>query len=48
VALAAHMSGQQGTSCAYMMGPDTPADSLLSWLSLVTCVAGAGTRLLHA
>jgi hypothetical protein len=29
---AAHMSGQQGTSCAYMMRPDTPADSLLSWL----------------
>jgi hypothetical protein len=50
--VAAHMSGQQGTSCAYMMRPDTinttSADSLLSWLSLVTCVARAGTRLLHA
>jgi hypothetical protein len=46
--VAAQMSGQQGTSSAYMMRPDTPADSALSWPSLVTCVARAETRLLHA
>jgi hypothetical protein len=38
--VAALMSGQQGTSSAYMylimMRPDTPADSALSRLSLVT------------
>jgi hypothetical protein len=45
--VAAHMSGQQGTSSAYMMRPDTPADSPISWLSLVTCVARAGTRLMN-
>jgi hypothetical protein len=44
--VAAHMSGQQGISSAYMMRPDTPADSALSWL--VTCVAQAGTRQFHA
>jgi hypothetical protein len=34
--VAAHMSGQQGTSSAYMMRPDTytPADSTHLWLSL--------------
>jgi hypothetical protein len=41
--VAAHMSGQQGTSSAYicMMRLDTLADSAISWLSLViiTCVA---------
>jgi hypothetical protein len=46
--VAAHMSGQQGTSNAYMH------DCALSWLSLrmvlITCVAQAGTpsRLLQA
>jgi hypothetical protein len=46
--VAAHMSGQQGTSSAYMMRPETPADSALPWLSLVTSVARAGTCLLIA
>jgi hypothetical protein len=46
--VAAHMSRQQATSSAYMMHPDTPADSALPWLLLVTSVARVGTRLLHA
>jgi hypothetical protein len=49
VAARAHeRAARTDTSSAYMMRPDTPADSALPWLSLVTSVTRAGTCLLIA